>query len=219
MARASSISLASEMTPNEQAALVEIIRERALPGKHLEIGTAAGGTLCQMMLAARHQPRFVVVDTLKYFPNQRETVLNNLTAHGLPAERVEIREATSAEAYRQAYQAGDRFDFILVDGSHKFFYVMQDLRWARCLNRQGILALHDYSPKFPGVEQPVNYFLARNPGYRKLMLADSLLILEKAEDDPPTDVVTMPPILARLVHLKLQIQKSLQKRFGHSRPA
>jgi len=194
MARASSTSLASEMTPNEQAALSKIISEYTLPGKHLEIGTAAGGTLCKMMLAARHRPRFVVVDTLKYFPNQHETILKNLASHGLPAEQVEIRATTSAEAYLHACRAGERFDLILVDGSHKFFYVMQDLRWAGRLNRRGILALHDYSPKFQGVEQPVNYFLARNPGYRKLMLADSLLILEKTEDDSPSGVVTMPSL-------------------------
>ena len=70
----------SECTEAEIAALVGAMRERGLSGAHLEIGTAAGGTLKRMMLAypATERPKFLVVDPLAYFPNQREAVEANL---------------------------------------------------------------------------------------------------------------------------------------------
>ena len=205
------------MTPAELAALMQIISERGLPGKHLEIGTAAGGTLCKMLVAAKHHPPFVVVDTMKYFPNQHETVLENLRKNGLPINQVDIRAMTSIEACKQAHKAGETFDFVLIDGIHKFLYVMQDLRWAQSLNVSGILVLHDYSANFPGVQWAADYFLSRNPNYRKVKLADSLLVLEKSGDDPVSGVVIMPAFFAQLIHFYLQAMSSIKKRMNRWR--
>ena len=58
------------MTAEEHDFLFELIRDRQLTGQHLEVGTAAGGTLCAMMqcFAEQSRPPFVVVDRMTYFP-------------------------------------------------------------------------------------------------------------------------------------------------------
>ena len=165
MSRACAITLASEMTVDELHALKDIIQTKSLKGKHLEIGTAAGGTLCKMIEAATHRPPFVVVDTMRYFSNQRQIVINNLKQNGLPAENVDIREMTSADAWQKSQKQREIFDFILVDGSHKFRYVIQDLRWAGLLCSGGVLALHDYSSRLEGVQLAADLFLRRNENF------------------------------------------------------
>ena len=39
---------------------------------------------------------------------------------------------------------------------------MQDLHWAGLLNPNGILALHDYTPRLRSVKWAADYFLANN---------------------------------------------------------
>ena len=74
----------------------------------------------------------------------------------------------------------ERFDFVLIDGSHKVRAVMSDLRWSRLVNVGGIICLHDYSARFLGVQMAVNHFLRRNRNYQRIALAGSLLALRKS---------------------------------------
>ena len=144
-------TLEAEMTTEEHDFLLELIRDRQFTGQHLEVGTAAGGTLCAMMksFAEQSRPQFVVVDRMTYFPDQMETVRQNLQNHQLDPDTLDFRVATSAAAFAAAEKSGDRFDFILLDGNHKILAVMADLRWTRLLNPGGIICLHDYSHQFP----------------------------------------------------------------------
>jgi predicted O-methyltransferase YrrM len=163
------------MTPREVEMLRRVVRERALAGRHLEIGTAAGGTLCEMMKAAPKQPPFVVVDPMKYFADQRATVERNLTQHGLRVANVEFRELRSAEALLAARAAKESFDFVLIDGGHKLRNVAQDLGWAALVNVGGIIAVHDYRPFTRGVMWALDYFLRKNRNYRRVEQVDSLV--------------------------------------------
>src|SRR5690554_3092111 len=95
-------TLASEMTPEEVNYLVAQLAVFSFPGRHLEIGTAAGGTLWRMMKAVQSQPAFVVVDPMQYFPGQFETVQRNLQSNGLDSTQVDFRVTTSQAAYEQA---------------------------------------------------------------------------------------------------------------------
>lgn len=214
MSRACAITLASEMTRGELHALKSIIQTKAFKGKHLEIGTAAGGTLCKMMEAATHRPPFVVVDTMRYFSNQRQTVINNLKQNGLSPENVDIRETTSADAWQTSQKQREAFDFILVDGAHKFRYVMQDLRWAGLLRSGGVLALHDYSSRLKDVQLAADLFLRRNPNFGKISLTDTLLLIEKKNSGDNDEVNLIPDSLAVLFQLFLQIRQSVRKRIS-----
>jgi predicted O-methyltransferase YrrM len=202
------------MTQPELDALRSILSTRQRPGRHLEIGTAAGGTLCEMMRAATHRPPFVVIDTMNYFANQRQVVEQNLLSHGLPLEQVEFREMRSWDAFKESRREHESFDFVLIDGTHKFRYVMQDLHWAWLVNPGGILAVHDYTPRLRAVKWAADYFLANNCNYHRLALAGSLLILEKTAPDGPRGPNLLPDAVASFMHPLFQFENSVRKRLG-----
>ena len=137
--RKSATTLASELRDDELAFLLEIIKNSRFSGKHLEIGTGAAGTLCQMIKCCQNDvsPPFVVVDRMTYFPDQLEIVKENLIKNNINPLAVDIRVSKSADAFVKAEKAREQFDFILIDGTHKIRYITQDLRWARLLRVGG----------------------------------------------------------------------------------
>jgi len=208
-------TLEPEMTAEELSALDQWIGEGELKGGHLEIGTAAGGTLCHMMgLYEQKRPKFSVVDTMSYFRDQFATVKKNLTDHGLKPDDVDFRVMSSDEAFAKAESNGDRFDFILIDASHKIRYVMNDLRWLRLLNVGGIACFHDYAPRFKGVRWPIDRFLRRNAHFERVGLAGTLLGIRKARESTSTEVTGLDQLWALLCSPILQWDLSLQKRLG-----
>src|SRR3989304_3223474 len=71
-------TLSAELSNDELSSLINIIREKSFKGKHLEIGTAAGGTLCCMMKAFEdgEHPHYVTekyVDTLLVLCKTKES--------------------------------------------------------------------------------------------------------------------------------------------------
>ena len=87
--------LEAEMTDTELDLLVETLVREAFSGAHLEVGTAAGGTLCRMLESLPSERGFVVVDRLEYFQGQRQTLFANLARHRVDASRVDLRATTS----------------------------------------------------------------------------------------------------------------------------
>ena len=183
-------TLAAEMTTNEHELLLRVLTSQSGLQTCLEIGTAAGGTLCAMMgaYAGRRCPKFVVVDPLKYFPNQLETIQRNLKEHQLDVANVDFRQATSATAFPKAVRRGDLFDFILVDGCHRIGSVMFDLQWTRLLKVGGLICFHDYAPKFPGVTLCVDRLLNRHSNYVLVERADSLVVIQKNCDSAMPEI-------------------------------
>jgi predicted O-methyltransferase YrrM len=201
------------MTPGELDFLLGILRRERFAGKHLEIGTAAGGTLCRMMQAfdAGNRPPFVVVDPMNYFRNQLETVRHNLRAHQLPPDAVDFRAQRSDAAFEAAHRAGERFDFILIDGAHHIRYVVDDLRWTRLLHVGGIVCLHDYGAS-RGIRLAGDRFMRRNPRYERIGCVDSLLALRKTGE--PTRAVEISfgdRLWARGMTPLLQAEESIKK--------
>lgn len=159
--------------------MVSLLREKGFKGGHLEIGTAAGGTLKKLMLAYdQPRPQFVVIDPMTYFPHQYEIVKKNLLDAGIDSQEVVFHIKKSSEAYKNLFLSSERFDFILIDGAHKIKQVWQDLRFANMLNMGGILYMDDYVG-VPQVRIPVDRFLANNPGYKKLFSVERGLFIEK----------------------------------------
>lgn len=207
------------MTAEELAALERWIRERPLSGDHLEIGTAAGGTLCFLMsrYEASARPRFAVVDTMAYFEDQLGTVKRNLASHGLEADTVDFRITSSEAAFARAEAAGERFDFILVDASHKIRHVMNDLRWLRLLKVGGLACFHDYGTIFKGVTWPLDRIMARNPHLQKLGAGGTLLGLRKLREASRPEVTLADRLWALTMAPALQWEQSLRKRLARRR--
>lgn len=202
------------MTEGELAGLKSWLRDAGLKARHLEIGTAAGGSLCFIM---NHydddgRPPFTVVDTMSYFTDQLDIVQRNLAANGLDADAVDFRVMSSDDAFEQAREEDLKFDFILVDASHKVRYVMNDLRWMRLLNVGGLACFHDYAPQFKGVRWPIDRFLRRNPHFTRVNQAGSLLCLRKEREAPRIEVNGADRLWAWICSPILQWDLSIQKR-------
>jgi predicted O-methyltransferase YrrM len=203
------------MTVEEHRLLIEILRTNHGVGTHLEIGTAAGGTLCAMLKAfpATARPRFAVVDTMRYFPRQLEVVKQNLTQHGFDPEQIDIRITKSEVAFRRAEEARETFDFVLIDGSHKIRAVMSDLKWTRLVTVGGLVCLHDYSTRFLGVKMAVDRFLSRNPTYERIGLSGSLLGLRKVAMATQPEISRGDEFYASVLDLLLRLRTKLTRGF------
>lgn len=212
--RASATTLAAEVSDHELAALKAQLARRRLAGPHLEIGTAAGGTLKELMrgYSNAERPRFVVVDPMRYFPDQLAIVRKNLAGAGLDPDRVDFRVSMSWPAFQRAERAGERFSFIFVDGSHKIHHVTEDLAWTRLLEPGGIVCFHDYNRNFPGVVLAVDRFLARYRNYRAVEQVESLLIVEKTAAGTAKEIGAWDRLHAKIVNIFHQLQASARKR-------
>ncbi len=205
-----------EMTDHELAGLRGWLQDFDLKGKHLEIGTAAGGTLCFMMncYEESERPDFAVVDRMTYFEDQQGIVERNLAEHGLEADCVEFRTMTSDQAYGIAEERGDSFDFILVDAAHKIRHVMADLRWMQRLNVGGLACFHDYAPWFKGVQWPIDRFLRRNPQFSRVDQAGTLLCIRRNAVGKRGEVTLVDRIWSMVWSPILQLRQSIRKRFN-----
>jgi predicted O-methyltransferase YrrM len=214
-------TLGSELTDEEMASLTGLLRMHHFTGNLLEIGTAAGGTLIEMMKCyeERERPHFVVVDNMAYFEDQFEIIRRNLKEHGLNPDAIEFRVARSYDAFKQAEQAREVFDFIFIDGAHECRYVMQDLSWARLLRKDGILCLHDYSPKTRGVVAAADRFLKKNVNYSIITLVGSLLAVRKCDVSRVPEISVGDRVFATLLAPLQRLHKSIEKRIGSSRKA
>lgn len=217
--RASATTLEAEMTREESDALDRLLQSANLSGKHLEIGTAAGGTLKRMMAVypAGSRPKFVVVDTMKYFPDQMGIVARNLQSVGVDLAEVDFRVGDSWSEFQKSENAGEVFDFMLIDASHKLNHVTRDLSWARMLKPGGYLCMHDYAPRFPGVTAAADKFLSRYPNYSREKLAGSLLILKKNAASASSEVTAGDRLAAEIRNFFQQLGGSIRKRLGGKR--
>lgn len=206
----------SELTKEERRSLLLHLKKGNFEGRHLEIGTAAGGTLAQLLKTYERkekQPSFVVVDPMTYFPNQLEKVKENIRKQNQNPDGVDFRVCVSSEAYPRSEKEKERFDWIFIDGSHKCPYVTQDLRWASLLNKNGLLCLHDYSPTHPGVYWSVNHFLKKNPHYEVVAKVQRLLILRKLKEGKKREVSSWSLKWSYVMGVWQQLCLSTKKRF------
>lgn len=206
-------TLEAEMTPAEHALLLKTLRESGRTGRHLEIGTAAGGTLCVMLGAfpESSRPPFAVVDPMQYFANQLDSVRKNLRDHGFDPAQIDFRVATSQVAFLDADTRQETFDFMLIDGCHKIRSVMTDLKWTRLLSVNGVVCFHDFTPKHRGVWLAVNRFLSRHPNYEPVAQADSLLVVRKTAASVTPEVTPADELFALAWYLPLQIERKWQR--------
>jgi predicted O-methyltransferase YrrM len=211
--RECAITMVPEMKPEEHRLLMDSLRSLGGRRLHLEIGTAAGGTLCAMMQAfpAERRPQFVVVDPMKYFPNQLETVQRNLRQHQLDPSQVDFRAASSAQAFPQSVERNDQFDFILVDGCHRIESVTLDLKWTRRLVPGGLICFHDYEPGSPGVCMAVDRFLRKHPNYVVENHVASLLVVRKKSPSPLPEIDLSDALYAQCWKLPHRILRKLKR--------
>jgi SAM-dependent methyltransferase len=213
--RQSSIDLSSECSEAERALIRRILGTGKLSDRHLEIGTAAGGTLKEMIGVYGDQascPQFVVIDPFTYYDNQLEKVRTNLASAGIDPDSVAFWTGTTQDFIDRERKAGGTFDFIFIDGDHRHYPVMIDLQWADQLRPGGVICLHDRSEKFPGVGWAIDRFLARNPDMRFVEQAETLVALEKTGPGRPRGVTSADLRAAWAAQLARKWKRSIAKR-------
>jgi len=204
---------AAEMTPEEHQFLLGLLRAERFEGAHLELGTAAGATLCAMLECLPDSLGFIVVDRMRYFDGQREAVESNLARRGIDRRRVELRIASSTRAWRAAIGARERFDFMLIDAGHKLLDVTRDLRWTRMLRPGGVVCLHDYDDRWShrGVRVAVDRFTSRHPEYERIGQAGTLLALRKLAEPAHCEITARDLAHAAMLWLPLRLQRTAGK--------
>ncbi len=197
----------AEMTDPQVECITRLIASEDFPGLHLEVGTASGMTLAQMICAlpTPHDPAFVVVDNMRYFPDQMGVVRANLERHAVDPDQVEFRVGDSGDVFKAAARAGDSFDFMVIDASHRIRKVTDDLRWTRLLRPGGLVCLHDYHPDFPGVVMSVDRFLSRYPNYERTEQVGGLLVLRKVKPSPRLEISVADRCWAAMWRVRFKI--------------
>ena len=94
-------NLTSELSDNEFSYLMQLLQDEGLKGDHMEIGTASGGTLWNLIKNyGKDVPHFVVIDPMNYFPDQFSLLKSNLRNNGVDPDIVEFRVSTSDAALK-----------------------------------------------------------------------------------------------------------------------
>lgn len=214
--RQSAIDLSSECSQAERARIRAAIREHLRPGNFLEIGTAAGGTLKQIIGWTRDAgvaTRFWVLDPFTYFEDQLEKVRANLRGAEIDPDEVEFLIGTTDSQLAPQRALGTRFSAIFIDGDHRALPVTKDLQWAEQLEVGGLVFAHDYCAKFEGVIWAIDRFLARNPGFELLGRSETLVVLRRKDDRlVPVDAAELRR--ARIVQTLLKWKYSIRKRLA-----
>ena len=214
--RQSAIDLSSECSTAERAAIKRAIETLHPGGRFLEVGTAAGGTLKEIIQtadAAELGAAFYVLDPFTYYPRQLEKVHENLENSGIDPARVTFWVGTTDNHHLQAVRAELEFDFIFIDGDHRAYPVMNDLRWMDRLTVGGVACFHDYAARFPGVVWSLDHFLARNPEFEVVERSETLVVIRR------NGILARPVGALALLHSKLmqthfRLRRSLRKRLG-----
>ena len=219
MSRESAITLKSEMTDAEVYSIKNAIKDSKLTGLHIEIGTAAGGTMCEILKCYQNElkvvsPQFIIIDPLTYFDDQYEKICLNLKNNGLSQNNITFEKSKSSVAFRNLSAHAGEIDFILIDGNHKVNHFVGDLRFSRYLKAGGLLLIHDYSKGFKGIHSATNDFLSRYTNYEVLSHVDCLLILRKKSISNSLEISPLNLLSAYFCNLLDQVLNSLRKRFS-----
>ncbi len=136
-------------------------------GDVVEIGSHRGKSICCIGAGVRHAgndtARLFAVDlwttgqgrTFEHYSSTEtwEIFQRQLTEMGL-AERVKAVVSPSVEASKRRKRP---IHLLFIDASHKYKDVLADFRaWGKFVPAGGVIAFHDYTERFPGVQRVVD---------------------------------------------------------------
>jgi hypothetical protein len=147
--------------PDGLALLSRLVKQsQELPGPIVEIGTLFGRTATHMALFKAPQQKIITVDTYTWNP----WGLSRETHHQLTAQMLHYLVQTgNVEQLKMdknlfyATYRGPAPSLVFLDAIHTYEETKKDIQWAKSVGA-GLIAGHDYSDKFPGVQQVVHEF-------------------------------------------------------------
>ena len=215
--RQSGIDLSSECDPIEIEALKQAIKDAPSGGCALELGTAAGGTLKELINFSKSvgkRYKFHVIDPMTYYRDQLQKVKDNLKSSGINPEEVEFFIGTSDGFMKSSQFHNHSFSFVFIDGDHRAYPLMKDLRILSNLQDGGIACFHDYTEKFPGVIWSLDHFLKKNSNYKYVSKDKSLVTIKKIKETNTTEVSSLDLIGAKIFQYQHKYKRSILKRLN-----
>ena len=214
MTRRSAFTLESECTPEQRALLRRILSSNRFKERYMEIGTASGGTLKELIgvySSRDYCPQFVVIDPMTYYEGQFEKVCKNLNSAGIDPSTVLFWKGTTEDFFERQRDLGGKFDFIFIDADHRHYPVTVDLQWADLVNVNGYICLHDKIEKFPGVGWAIDRFLRKNTNFEFVDQVGSLVALKKVEEGRFPAVNSSDLRAARIAQLRNKLLRKAKK--------
>jgi len=138
--------------------LADLVQRTAnIPGDIVEIGTLFGRTTIAIALAKSPSQRVVTVDNYGWNPWRLSSKQHKeLTAHSLryltQTGHVSQVSSDKSDFYRMWNKGCPSLVFL--DAIHTYEDTLQDINWALSIGAR-IICGHDFSDKFPGVQQAV----------------------------------------------------------------
>ncbi|MBI1272763.1 MAG: hypothetical protein GC131_01580 [Alphaproteobacteria bacterium] len=172
----------TRITPGQGIAMAELIAQHK-PARCLEIGFAYGFSTLFMLGAL-----------LKAKPDARLTSMDpwELTAwHGIGLRKVEEAGAKSMHVWMEEFshfglpqllKARERFDFIYIDGDHRFDAIMLDFFYAeKLLGKNGILVFDDYW--MPSTKTAISFIDKNYALQRRETACANIVVYQKTAED------------------------------------
>ena len=147
--------------PDGLALLSKLVkRTHGVPGPIVEIGTLFGRTATHMALFTAPEQKIITVDTYTWNPwhLSREThhfLTSQILFYLVQTGRVEQLKMDKNHFY--ATYRGPAPSLVFLDAIHTYEETKKDIQWAKSVGAH-LIAGHDYSDRFPGVQQVVHEF-------------------------------------------------------------
>src|SRR5262249_38784525 len=144
--------------PEGLAFLARLVQtSRKHPGPIIEIGTLFGFTATHMALHKAPGQTIITVDSYSWNPWQLSPQSHRQLTARMLAYLVQTRQVVQVDQDKATFYANYRGPtpaLVFLDAIHTYEETKQDIEWARSVGTP-LICGHDYSPKFPGVQQAV----------------------------------------------------------------
>ncbi|MBV8186972.1 MAG: class I SAM-dependent methyltransferase [Alphaproteobacteria bacterium] len=162
---------------DEARALLHHLIAMRLPDDVLEVGTYMAGTT-EVLARALWETGKGHLETIDPFGAERCPKVIATLPEELQ-EFITFQAVTSAAHFDRAIGRGREYDFVLIDGSHEFEFVMFDLMCAaRLMRPRGLVVLDNIEQ--PGPRFATRLFLKNNPDWREVAG-----VIDEAHQPPP----------------------------------
>lgn len=162
----------------EGQALANLIRQHGLSNS-LEIGLAFG--LSAAYILSAHEGPHVCIDPYQT-SNYNDLGVRNLTALGF-RDRMTLHREASQFALPRLFVEGARFDFVFIDGGHRYDEIFVDFYFSdRLLRHGGLIVFHDRWMR--GTQLVLSFVKKNRPDYEVVgAIAEDLAAIRKVGSD------------------------------------
>jgi|ERR1017187_2851205 predicted O-methyltransferase YrrM len=193
LVRESGNVLDGNVSPFELEVISKLVKVAA-PETIFEIGTFDGRTTLNLAAQSGHNTRVYTLDlpaesldhtklSLEYHDRKYvQKPQSGIRFHGTDVERKIVQFYGDSASFDYGPFLG-KVDFIFIDGSHSYEYVLSDSLWAmKMIRKAGIIAWHDYVSAghccWPGLVKALDELHGGNPAFRQMKhIADTALVV------------------------------------------